>query len=38
LIALGINRQAADAAVQKVLQREEGLGVETVIKKALQSL
>ena len=38
LIALGINRQAADAAVQKVLQREEGLGVEAVIKKALQSL
>jgi Holliday junction DNA helicase RuvA len=38
LIALGINRQAADAAVQKVLQREEGLEVETVIKKALQSL
>jgi Holliday junction DNA helicase RuvA len=38
LIALGINRQAADAAVQKVLQREEGLEVEAVIKKALQSL
>ena len=38
LVALGINRQAADAAVQKVLQREEGLGVEAVIKKALQSL
>ena len=38
LIALGINRQAADAAIQKVLKSEEGLGVETVIKKALQSL
>jgi Holliday junction DNA helicase RuvA len=38
LVALGINRQAADAAVQKVLQQEEGLGVEAVIKKALQSL
>lgn len=38
LIALGINRQAADAAVQKVLKSEEGLGVEAVIKKALQSL
>ena len=38
LIALGINRQAADAAVQKVMKGEEGLGVEAVIKKALQSL
>jgi Holliday junction DNA helicase RuvA len=38
LVALGINRQAADAAVQKVLKSEEGLGVEAVIKKALQSL
>lgn len=38
LIALGINRQAADAAVQKILKSEEGLGVEAVIKKALQSL
>jgi len=38
LIALGISRQAADAAVQKVLKSEEGLGVEAVIKKALQSL
>jgi Holliday junction DNA helicase RuvA len=38
LIALGINRQAADAAVQKVLKAEDGLSVEAVIKKALQSL
>jgi Holliday junction DNA helicase RuvA len=38
LVALGINRQAADAAVQKVLKGEEGLNVEAVIKKALQSL
>jgi holliday junction DNA helicase RuvA len=38
LVALGINRQAADAAVQKVLKSDEGLGVEDVIKKALQSL
>jgi Holliday junction DNA helicase RuvA len=38
LIALGINRQAADIAVQKVIKSEEGLSVEAVIKKALQSL
>jgi Holliday junction DNA helicase RuvA len=38
LVALGINRQAADVAIQKVLKSEEGLGVEAVIKKALQSL
>lgn len=38
LIALGINRQAADAAVQKVLKTEDGLSVEAIIKKALQSL
>lgn len=38
LVALGISRQMADAAVQKVLKSEEGLGVEAVIKKALQSL
>jgi Holliday junction DNA helicase RuvA len=38
LIALGINRQAADVAVQKIIKAEEGLGVEAVIKKALQSL
>ena len=38
LIALGINRQAADAAVQKVLKEDADLSVEAVIKKALQSL
>ena len=38
LIALGIARQAADAAVQKVMAAEPDLGVEAVIKKALQSL
>lgn len=38
LIALGINRQAADAALQKVLAQEPGAGVELLIKKALQIL
>lgn len=38
LVALGINRQAADSAIQKVLKSEEGLNVEAVIKKALQIL
>lgn len=38
LIALGINRQAADTAIQKVLQQEPGAGVELLIKKALQLL
>lgn len=38
LIALGINRQAADGAIQKVLKQEPDLGVEALIKKALQSL
>lgn len=38
LIALGINRQAADAAIQKVLDQHPELGVEAVIKKALQTL
>ena len=38
LIALGINRQAADSAIQKVLDKEPDLGVEALIKKALQSL
>lgn len=38
LIALGINRVAADAALQKVLAQHPELGVEEVIKKALQSL
>lgn len=38
LIALGINRQAADAAIQKVLATDSNLNVEAVIKKALQAL
>jgi len=38
LIALGINRQAADNAVQKVLAQDPGIGVELLIKKALQIL
>jgi Holliday junction DNA helicase RuvA len=38
LIALGINRQAADTAIQKVLAQEPGAGVELLIKKALQIL
>ncbi len=38
LIALGINRQAADAALQKVLAQHPELGVEEVIKKTLQNL
>jgi len=38
LIALGINRQAADAALQTVVQQHPELGVEAVIKKALQIL
>jgi Holliday junction DNA helicase RuvA len=38
LIALGINRQAADAALQKVLSQHPELGVEEVIKKTLQNL
>jgi holliday junction DNA helicase RuvA len=38
LIALGINRQAADQAVRKVLEKDPAAGVETLIKKALQTL
>ena len=38
LIALGINRQAADKAIQKVLAQDPGASVEIVIKKALQGL
>ena len=38
LIALGISRQAADSAVQKVLEADPGASVEQVIKKALQIL
>ena len=38
LIALGINRQAADHAIQKVLEQDPGIGVELLIKKSLQIL
>jgi Holliday junction DNA helicase RuvA len=38
LIALGINRQAADVAIQRVLEQHPELGVEALIKKALQTL
>jgi holliday junction DNA helicase RuvA len=38
LLALGINRQAADQAVQKAMAAAPGLPVEELIKKALRSL
>jgi Holliday junction DNA helicase RuvA len=38
LIALGINRQAADQAIHKVLAQDPGVGIELLIKKALQIL
>ena len=38
LIALGINRQAAESTLQKVLLQFPGLNVEELIKKALQNL
>lgn len=38
LVALGINRQAADGAIQKVLSQDPTIGVELLIKKALQLL
>lgn len=38
LVALGIARPVADAAVQKTIALHPELGVEAVIKKALQSL
>jgi len=38
LVALGINRQAADSAIQKVLDQNPELNVEAVIKRALQTL
>jgi Holliday junction DNA helicase RuvA len=38
LVALGIARAAADAAVRKVVAQNPDLGVEEVIKRALQSL
>lgn len=38
LVALGINRQAAEGAVQKALQQNPTATVEELIKKALQNL
>jgi Holliday junction DNA helicase RuvA len=38
LVALGINRQVADGALQKVLQQDPDANVEILIKKALQML
>jgi holliday junction DNA helicase RuvA len=38
LLALGINRQAAEQALQKVATAEPGLPVEGLIKKALRTL
>ena len=38
LIALGINRQVADQAVKRALEKDPDLSVEFVIKKALQTL
>jgi holliday junction DNA helicase RuvA len=38
LIALGINRQAAESTLQKVILQFPGLSVEELIKKALQNL
>jgi Holliday junction DNA helicase RuvA len=38
LTALGIARNAAEQAIQKVLQSESGISLEDIIKKALKSL
>jgi len=38
LLALGINRQAAEQAIQKTLLQQPGLPLEELIKKALRSL
>jgi holliday junction DNA helicase RuvA len=38
LVALGINRQAADQAIQKALAQDPTMGLELLIKKALQIL
>ena len=38
LVALGISRPAADGAIQKVLNQDPTVGVELLIKKALQLL
>lgn len=36
LVALGISRQVADSAIQKVLQQDPDISVEQLIKRALQ--
>jgi Holliday junction DNA helicase RuvA len=38
LLALGINRQAADQAIQKTLVEQANLPLEDLIKKALRTL
>jgi holliday junction DNA helicase RuvA len=38
LVALGINRQAADATIRKIVAQNPDLEVEALIKKALQNL
>lgn len=38
LVALGINRQAADNSIQKILEQTPELTVEALIKKVLQNL
>jgi Holliday junction DNA helicase RuvA len=38
LVALGINRQNADAAIRKIVAESPDLEVESLIKKALQNL
>jgi Holliday junction DNA helicase RuvA len=38
LVALGINRQAAEGAIQKAMQQNADANVEELIKKALQNL
>lgn len=38
LLALGINRQAAEQAIQKTLAQQSGLPLEELIKKALRTL
>jgi Holliday junction resolvasome RuvABC DNA-binding subunit len=38
MVALGISRQVADGAIQKVLQQDPNVSVELLVKKALQML
>jgi holliday junction DNA helicase RuvA len=38
LVALGINRQAADVTIRKIVAQNPDLDVESLIKKALQNL